>query len=78
MNRDHIVHANRMTTIVFGLLYYRSGEQISLQCIDQHPNQPHVAVTGSHDGSIIIWDLRQDRYPAVVLKAHLSTGNELK
>lgn len=60
------------------ILHYRSGEQISLQCIDQHPNQPHVAVTGSHDGSIIIWDLRQDRYPAVVLKAHLSTGNELK
>ncbi|RDD45858.1 Nucleoporin Nup43 [Trichoplax sp. H2] len=55
-----------------------SGEQTCLQCIDQHPNQPHVAITGSHDGSIIIWDLRQDKYPTVVLKAHMSTVWEVR
>lgn len=39
-------------------------------CIDKHPTQPHLIVTGGQDGVLGLWDMRQDRYPVTLLEAH--------
>ena len=51
-------------------LFYRSGDHVPLLCIDKHPTQPHLIVTGGQDGILGIWDMRQERYPVTLLEAH--------
>ncbi|KAK7494805.1 hypothetical protein BaRGS_00013932 [Batillaria attramentaria] len=50
----------------------------SLLCVDKHPGQPHVVATGGQDGSLTIWDLRQDRFPMTALEAHASSMWEVR
>ncbi|EFA03069.1 nucleoporin Nup43 [Tribolium castaneum] len=47
-----------------------SGDQISPLCLQNHPTQRHLVVAGDEEGSITIWDLRQNTYPVNVLDAH--------
>ena len=53
-------------------LFYRSGDRVPLLCIDKHPTQPHLIVTGGQDGVLGLWDMRQERYPVTLLEAHSS------
>ena len=48
----------------------RSGDKVPLLCIDNHPTQPHILATGSQDGVLSIWDVRQDNYPVTLLEGH--------
>ncbi len=50
--------------------FFRSGDCIGLQCVDNHPTQPHIVATGGHDGTLCVWDMRQDRFPVTLLDAH--------
>ena len=51
-------------------MYFRSGNCVGLQCVDNHPTQPHIVATGGQDGTLCIWDMRQDRFPVTLLDAH--------
>ncbi|XP_056015542.1 nucleoporin Nup43-like isoform X2 [Ostrea edulis] len=55
-----------------------SGELTSLHCVDKHPGQPHIVATGSHDGVLGIWDLRQEASPVSLLEAHNGPMWEVK
>ena len=55
----------------------RSGDCIGLQCVDNHPTQPHIVATGGQDGTLCIWDMRQDRFPVTLLDAHSAHSNIL-
>lgn len=39
-------------------------------CVDKHPTQPHLIVTGGQDGVLGLWDMRQEKYPVTLLEAH--------
>ena len=56
------------------VLLYRSGELTSLHSVDRHPGQPHIVATGSGDGVLGIWDLRQEKSPVSLLEAHAGPG----
>ncbi|KAJ3634208.1 hypothetical protein MTP99_011112 [Tenebrio molitor] len=47
-----------------------SGTQVSPLCLQHHPTQRHLVVAGDEEGSITIWDLRQNTYPVNLLDAH--------
>ena len=52
----------------------RASDQVPLHCIDRHPTQPHIVATGGQDGSLSLWDMRQERYPVTLLTAHSSNS----
>lgn len=47
-------------------------------CVDKHPGQLHIVATGSQDGVLTIWDLRQNRFPMTTLDAHPSSMWEVR
>eukprot|EP00058_Branchiostoma_floridae_P013639 XP_002599127.1 hypothetical protein BRAFLDRAFT_281490 [Branchiostoma floridae] len=51
-------------------IFLLSGERIPLHCLDKHPGQPHIVATGGQDGSLYMWDLRQERHPVSAMDAH--------
>lgn len=51
-----------------------SGELLSTYCMDRHPNQPHLVIAGCDNGLICFWDLRQEKQPLTMIKAHASDG----
>lgn len=55
-----------------------SGELTSLHSVDRHPGQPHIVATGSGDGVLGIWDLRQEKSPVSLLEAHNGPVWEVK
>ncbi|XP_028413441.1 nucleoporin Nup43-like [Dendronephthya gigantea] len=55
-----------------------SGDRVPLLCIDKHPTQPHLIVTGGQDGVLGLWDMRQERYPVTLLEAHSAEIWEVK
>jgi len=55
-------------------LYCRTGDLTPLQCVDKHPSQPHIVATGGDDGTLGIWDLRQDKMPVSLMEAHSGTS----
>lgn len=53
------------------VIYCCSGANLSaLFCVDQHPTQPHTVAAGGQDGSLAIWDLRQEKVPITLLAGH--------
>ena len=42
--------------------------------MDQHPTQPHIVATGGQDGTLYLWDMRQEKYPITLLEAHSSNS----
>ncbi|CAH1229096.1 NUP43 [Branchiostoma lanceolatum] len=51
-------------------IFLLSGDRIPLHCLDKHPGQPHIVATGGQDGSLYMWDLRQERHPVSAMDAH--------
>lgn len=47
-----------------------SGNACPLLSVDEHPNQPHIVVTGHGDGVVGIWDTRQEKAPVTLIDAH--------
>lgn len=47
-----------------------SGNATPLLCVDAHPHQPHILVTGGGDGVVGVWDTRQDVAPITLISAH--------
>ncbi|XP_067946801.1 nucleoporin Nup43-like [Watersipora subatra] len=47
-----------------------SGEINALNCLEKHPSQHHLVATGSYNGMLGIYDLRQDKVPVTVLEGH--------
>ena len=45
-----------------------------IHCLAQHPSRTHMLATGSADGALAIWDLRQEKRPVELIAAHQSTG----
>lgn len=52
------------------VLCLRTGERVPIHCLDHHPTQPHVVATGGQDGTLCIWDMRQEKFPVTLLSAH--------
>merc|ERR1712088_902654 len=48
------------------------GESSPLYSIDKQLTQPHIVATGSSEGSLCIWDMRQGSFPVTLLSAHAS------
>lgn len=46
-------------------------------CITYHPTQKHIILSGSEEGSITVWDLRQLNFPASYLSAHSHAITEI-
>lgn len=42
-----------------------------------HPTQSHILATGNEDGSMHLWDMRQDKQPVSVLEGHCASISEL-
>uniref|UniRef100_A0A2D4N4X9 Uncharacterized protein n=3 Tax=Micrurus TaxID=8634 RepID=A0A2D4N4X9_9SAUR len=51
-------------------IFSLTGERVPLHCVDRHPNQQHIVATGSQDGMLSIWDVRQGSMPVSLLNAH--------
>ncbi|XP_028295031.1 nucleoporin Nup43 [Gouania willdenowi] len=47
-----------------------SGDRVPLHCVDRHPNQQHVVATGGQDGTLCIWDVREESSPVALMEAH--------
>lgn len=54
-----------------------SGEQIAATCLTYHPTQRHMVIAGDNEGSLIIWDLRQNTFPVNLLSAHSESVSEI-
>lgn len=54
-----------------------SREQSGVWSMGVHPSQTHVVATGHEDGSLCVWDMRQDRQPVALLQAHSAAVSEL-
>ncbi|KAK2154683.1 hypothetical protein LSH36_260g01003 [Paralvinella palmiformis] len=68
----------RQTTDKPSQIFLMTGERVPLHCIDKHPTQPHIVATGGEDGTLCIWDMRQDKFPVTLLSAHSADMWELK
>ncbi|XP_053238121.1 nucleoporin Nup43 [Podarcis raffonei] len=51
-------------------IFSLTGERVPLHCVDRHPSQQHIVATGSQDGMLSIWDVRQGGMPVSLLNAH--------
>ncbi|XP_063164929.1 nucleoporin Nup43 isoform X2 [Candoia aspera] len=51
-------------------IFSLTGERVPLHCVDRHPNQQHIVATGSQDGMLSVWDVRQGSMPVSLLNAH--------
>ncbi|RZC32495.1 nucleoporin Nup43 [Asbolus verrucosus] len=63
---------NEPTTI-----FMLSGDQVAPLCLQHHPTQRHLIMAGDEEGSITIWDLRQNAYPVNLLDAHEGSISEI-
>ncbi|XP_070189905.1 nucleoporin Nup43-like isoform X2 [Littorina saxatilis] len=59
-------------------IFSATDDHWSLLCVDKHPGQLHVVATGSQDGTLTVWDLRQNRFPMTTLDAHQSSMWEVR
>ena len=64
--------------IIYGILcnsfiYFKVG----ITCIAKHPSQNHIIGSGSQDGKISFWDLRQQKFPMTIMKGHSQAVNEV-
>ena len=55
-------------------LVWSTGDRIPLHCMDRHPTQPHIVATGGFDGTLCLWDMRQEKYPITLLQVHTSSS----
>ncbi|GAB1608792.1 nucleoporin Nup43-like [Argonauta hians] len=57
---------------------FLSGEHVSVTCAAKHPSQQHLVATGTGDGSLCLWDLRQKTHPVTLLGGHTGPLWEVK
>ncbi|KAK9872710.1 hypothetical protein WA026_018844 [Henosepilachna vigintioctopunctata] len=55
-----------------------SGDIVAPTCLTSHPTHRHLVVAGDEEGSITIWDLRQNTYPVNMLRAHEESVMEIQ
>lgn len=55
-----------------------NGEQIPATCLTYHPTQRHMVLAGDEEGSLTIWDLRQNTFPVNLLSAHSGAVTEIQ
>lgn len=55
-----------------------AGLQVGATCVTPHPTQRHLVLAGGEDGSLTIWDLRENTTPATLLLAHCQAGMSQK
>ena len=67
-----IIDKTGLKTLSFS--FERSGDRVPIMSVDRHPDQSHVLITGSADGVIGIWDIRQEKSPVTLIDAHKSEG----
>lgn len=48
--------------------------QVGATCVTPHPSQRHLLLAGGEDGSLTVWDLRENTSPATLLSAHSQAG----
>jgi len=58
---------NRPTQIL------KHNQSSMLHCIAVHPNQPEYVLSGSREGCLTVWDLRNTKFPIKILKKHSSS-----
>ncbi|KAJ1721934.1 hypothetical protein LPJ53_003597 [Coemansia erecta] len=44
-------------------VFYNPASHASLECISAHPSQPFLLATGSDDGCVVLWDVRNPQRP---------------
>jgi len=54
-----------------------SNDQVSIGCVAKHPTQQHILCSGSEDGILAFWDLRNQVHPITLLKAHEQSVSEI-
>lgn len=54
-----------------------SGGQAGFTRVIQHPTQTHIKLAGGEDGTITIWDLRNQKFAVNSLNAHTQSVTEL-
>ncbi|XP_054715744.1 nucleoporin Nup43-like [Uloborus diversus] len=54
-----------------------SRDQRGVSSMNIHPTQPHILAAGYEDGSLCMWDMRQDRKPTSLIEGHSSSISEL-
>ncbi|GJQ68893.1 hypothetical protein Trydic_g6087 [Trypoxylus dichotomus] len=59
-------------------MFMLSGDQVTVTCLAYHPTQRHMVVAGDEEGSLTVWDLRQNTYPVNLLSAHAECVSELQ
>lgn len=55
-----------------------SSEMVAPTCLAYHPTQRHLVIAGDEEGSLTIWDLRQNTFPINYLNAHAESVTELQ
>lgn len=48
---------------------------VSVQCLDYHPNQPHLITAGCGNGIIGFLDIRQEKVPISLIQGHTEEGS---
>lgn len=59
-------------------IFSATDEHWPLLCVDRHPGQHHILATGSQDGTLTVWDLRQTKFPMTTLDAHQTSMWEVR
>ncbi|KFM63096.1 Nucleoporin Nup43, partial [Stegodyphus mimosarum] len=60
-----------------GRLLMISREQTGVSSMNVHPTQSHILATGHEDGSLCIWDMRQEKRPMSLLEGHSAAITDL-
>ncbi|KAJ1948699.1 Nucleoporin Nup43 [Linderina pennispora] len=43
--------------------FVKLADSVAFECVNVHPSQPHRIATGTDDGSVMIWDIRNPKEP---------------
>lgn len=54
-----------------------SGDHLGIMSLNIHPTQPHILASGHEDGTLCIWDLRQEHKPTTMLSGHSAAITEV-
>lgn len=67
----------RSPSNISSCMLIHSRNQSGISSMNIHSTQSHVLATGNEDGSMHLWDMRQDKQPVSVLEGHSASISEL-